>query len=75
MLLRTSTVPAPWTIIESNEKHYARVKSVQTLVGLLTREMNYQPADLLKSLQVSAEEANEDASVSGIPDTTVGNHP
>jgi polyphosphate kinase 2 (PPK2 family) len=56
MLLRTSTVPAPWTIIESNDKRYARVKTVQTLVGLLTRELNYQPADLLKSFQVSTED-------------------
>lgn len=75
MLLRTSTVPAPWTIIESNDRHYARVKTVHTLVGLLTRELNYQPADLLKSLQVSAEDAGENASISGVPDTAVGNHP
>ncbi|MEJ5312151.1 MAG: hypothetical protein WHX52_20490 [Anaerolineae bacterium] len=75
MLLRTSTVPAPWTIIESNDKHYARVKVVQTLVGLLTRELNYQPADLLKSLQVAAAEPAETASLSGVPDATVGDHP
>ena len=75
MLLRTSTVPAPWTIIESNDKYYARVKTVQALVGLLTRELNYQPADLLKSLQVSAEDDGEKASISGVPDTAVSNHP
>ena len=59
MLLRTSTVPAPWTIIESDDKRYARVKAVQTLVGLLTRELNYQPADLLKSFQVSTEDTTD----------------
>jgi len=75
MLLRTSTVPAPWTIIESDDKRYARVKTVQTLVGLLTRELNYQPADLLKSFQVSTEETYEEASLSVVPDTTVSNHP
>jgi len=75
MLLRTSTVPAPWTIIESNDKYYARVKTVQTLVGLLTRELNYQPADLLKSFQVSTKSAGPKESISGVPDTTVGDHP
>ncbi len=75
MLLRTSTVPAPWTIIESNDKRYARVKTVQTLVGLLTRELSYQPADLLQSLQVATADADENASLSGIPNTAVGNHP
>jgi hypothetical protein len=59
MLLRTSTVPAPWTIIESDDRRYARVKTVQTLVGLLTRELNYQPADLLKSFQVSTEDTTD----------------
>jgi polyphosphate kinase 2 (PPK2 family) len=75
VLLRTSTVPAPWTIIESNDRYYARVKTVQTLVGLLTRELNYQPADLLKSFQVSAENSGEKTSISGVPDTAVGDHP
>lgn len=75
MLLRTSTVPAPWTIIDSNDRRYARVKTVQTLVGLLTRELNYQPEDLLKSLQVATEDTGEEASIPSVPDTAVGNHP
>ena len=75
MLLRTSTVPAPWTIIESDDKRYARVKIVQTLVGLLTRELNYQPADLLKSFQVSTEDTSDKTSISGVPDAPVSNHP
>ncbi len=75
MLLRTSTVHAPWTIIESNDKYYARVKTVQTLVGLLTRELNYQPEDLLQSLQVSTEDLNAETSIAGVPDAAVGDHP
>jgi hypothetical protein len=53
MVLRSSTGSGRWSIIDRKEKFYARVKAVQRLVGLLTRELNYQPEDLLKSLQVS----------------------
>jgi polyphosphate kinase 2 (PPK2 family) len=42
MLLRTSTVSAPWTIVEGNDKRYARVKVLQTLVDKLTHELNYE---------------------------------
>jgi polyphosphate kinase 2 (PPK2 family) len=47
MLLKTSTVTAPWTIIPGNDKWYARVKVLQTLVEKLSQELNYDPfADL-----------------------------
>jgi polyphosphate kinase 2 (PPK2 family) len=45
MLLRTSTATAPWTIVEGNDKWYARVKTLGTLVELLGRELNYQPSE------------------------------
>jgi polyphosphate:AMP phosphotransferase len=32
MLDRTSTVEAPWTLVESNDKYYARIKVLKTLV-------------------------------------------
>jgi len=32
MLFRTSTNHAPWTIVESNDKYYSRVKTLQTVV-------------------------------------------
>jgi polyphosphate:AMP phosphotransferase len=32
MLARTSTETAPWTVIESNEKWYARVKALKTVI-------------------------------------------
>jgi polyphosphate kinase 2 (PPK2 family) len=32
MLARTSTAIAPWTVIESNDKWYARVKTLQTII-------------------------------------------
>ena len=48
MLLKTSTLTAPWTIVEGNDKWYARVKTLSTLVETLSRELNYTPADPLK---------------------------
>lgn len=43
MVLKTSTVPAPWTVIEGNSKLYARVKILQTLVEKLSIELNFDP--------------------------------
>lgn len=31
MIDRTSTPYAPWTLIEANDKHYARQKALETL--------------------------------------------
>jgi len=45
MLLKTSTLTAPWTIIEGNCKWYARVKALRTLVEVLTEELDYVPPD------------------------------
>jgi len=44
MLLRTSTLTAPWTIVEGNDKWFARVRTLRTLVELLSKELNYQPS-------------------------------
>jgi polyphosphate kinase 2 (PPK2 family) len=43
MLLKTSTVTAPWTIVEGNNKEYARIKTLSTLVNVLSRELGYKP--------------------------------
>jgi polyphosphate kinase 2 (PPK2 family) len=45
MLLKTSTLTAPWTIVEGNCKWYARVRALRTLVDLLSQELNYVPPD------------------------------
>jgi polyphosphate kinase 2 (PPK2 family) len=47
MLLKTSTLTAPWTIVEGDCKWYARVKALRTLVEVLTEELNYRPPDLV----------------------------
>jgi AMP-polyphosphate phosphotransferase len=40
MLLHTSTPFAPWTVVEANSKHYARVKVLKTLVDAIERRLN-----------------------------------
>lgn len=39
MLFRTSTIHAPWTIVESNSKWYARIKALKTFVNRLEERM------------------------------------
>lgn len=39
MLFRTSTPAAPWTIVESNSKHYARIKTMDTIIARLEAEI------------------------------------
>ena len=46
MLLKTSTITAPWTIVEGNDKGWARVKILRTVVDMLARELKYEPRAL-----------------------------
>lgn len=48
MLLKTSTRTAPWTIVEGNDKRYARVKVLSTLVEKLSKELNFKPEQNLE---------------------------
>lgn len=48
MVLKTSTLTAPWNLIEGNDKYFARVKILSTLVRELSRDLDYEPADPLK---------------------------
>jgi polyphosphate kinase 2 (PPK2 family) len=43
MLLKNSTIHAPWTIVEGNYKWFARVKCLRTLVERTSRELDYRP--------------------------------
>lgn len=45
MLLKTSTYSAPWTVVEGNDKYFARIKTLRTLVETLSRELHYVPSD------------------------------
>ena len=42
MLQKTSTENAPWFIIESNDKHYARIKALRIIVDALEKACNDQ---------------------------------
>ena len=44
MLEKTSTVSAPWHIIESNDKKYARIKTLRIIVEALERACAEHPA-------------------------------
>jgi AMP-polyphosphate phosphotransferase len=46
MLLKTSTLSAPWTIVEGNDKWWARVKILKTIVDDLSHELKTEPAIL-----------------------------
>jgi len=48
MLMRTSTRTAPWVLVEGNDKYYARVKVLSELVRVLSKGLDYKPADPLK---------------------------
>jgi polyphosphate:AMP phosphotransferase len=39
MVARTSSARAPWTLVEANDKHHARVKVLRTLVELVERAL------------------------------------
>jgi polyphosphate kinase 2 (PPK2 family) len=43
LLLKTSTIHAPWTVVEGNSKYYARVKVLRTVVEKLVQELAYDP--------------------------------
>lgn len=45
MLLKTSTILAPWTVVEANDKLYARVKVLKTVVKTLTDALDVKLPD------------------------------
>jgi polyphosphate kinase 2 (PPK2 family) len=47
MLVKTSTSGSPWTLIEGNDKYWARTKVLSQLVKILSTELKYTPADPL----------------------------
>ena len=40
MVERTSTEYAPWTLIEGNDKRYARIKAIKTFCTMLEERIN-----------------------------------
>jgi polyphosphate kinase 2 (PPK2 family) len=51
MLIRTTTAQAPWTIIPANDKYFARVEVLKTVVERFARELHVDLSDdVLSSL-------------------------
>ncbi|HEY9076191.1 MAG TPA: hypothetical protein VIO61_06590 [Anaerolineaceae bacterium] len=48
MLLKTSTLVAPWTVVEANDKYYARIKVLSTVVDVLKHELKIKLPDARK---------------------------
>jgi AMP-polyphosphate phosphotransferase len=48
MLVKTSTRTAPWSLIEGNDKYFARTKLLATLVDILSSGLGYKPQDPLR---------------------------
>lgn len=49
MLLKTSTISSPWTVVEGDSKPYARIKVLSTIVDKLSYELSYDPFNLEKT--------------------------
>ena len=48
MLVKTSTHTAPWSLVEGNDKYWARARVLGKLVEILSKELNYHPRDPLR---------------------------
>jgi polyphosphate kinase 2 (PPK2 family) len=62
MLLKTSTVTAPWTIVEGTDKAWARVKVLKTVVDMLSRELDFVPDILSVAPERSKQKPAKDKS-------------
>jgi polyphosphate kinase 2 (PPK2 family) len=51
MLVKTSTATAPWTLVEGNDKYWARTRILAKLVKILSAEMSYTPTDPLRGTE------------------------
>jgi polyphosphate kinase 2 (PPK2 family) len=53
MLVKTSTTLAPWSLVEGNDKYWARAKILARVVEVLSAELGYKPSDPLKKARKS----------------------
>ena len=59
MILKTSTISAPWTIVEGNSKMYARIKILKTLVDKLSKELDFDPFEVDRASPTVKEKDNK----------------
>jgi len=60
MLLKTSTITAPWTVVEGDSKYYARIKILRTIVDKFTIELETDPFKREKRNLKSAEKKKKE---------------
>ncbi|HEY1220243.1 MAG: hypothetical protein ABSE42_04130 [Bryobacteraceae bacterium] len=48
MLVKTSTRTAPWSLVEGNDKYWARTRVLARMVEILSKELGYDPTNPLK---------------------------
>ena len=60
MLLKTSTLAAPWTVVEGNSKAYARIKILRTLVEKLSQELKYDPYEVETTIKRKDKDKDKD---------------
>ncbi|SBT09524.1 putative Polyphosphate:AMP phosphotransferase [Candidatus Accumulibacter aalborgensis] len=62
MVDRTSSGTAPWTLVEANDKYFARIKVLRTICERIEKELKLSPMKDVKAIPVrgvKAEAANE----------------
>lgn len=57
MIARTSTASSPWVAIPANDKDYARIAAIETVVGALSRGVDLSPRPISPDLARAAREA------------------
>jgi polyphosphate kinase 2 (PPK2 family) len=67
MLVKTSTRVAPWNLVEGNDKYWARVKTLTRLVEILSKELDYKPADPLKHSQLKRSQKKKNKAAKSPP--------
>jgi hypothetical protein len=76
MVERTSTGNAPWTLVEANDKNYARVKILRTLCERIEAELDGRGAKGSKALSKKARKVAKTeiptAETEGTPDPEAG---
>jgi len=61
MLVKTSTMTAPWIVVEGNDKYWARTRVLAKLVKVLSAEMGHQPTDPLTKEETAARRKSKHA--------------
>lgn len=69
MLRKTSTRTAPWTVVEANDKRFARVKTITTLVEVIQRsfldDKDLPPSDAQSASVDTTSSPDEDSRATG----------